>query len=624
MSDMPITSGDTRPLTRGEIELAKKLFGNSMNYEDVRIQNGKETIGWQVSSYIGNKCGAKDTCCRAQTISSTMYMPTDQYRDDYSKGNEEDRSLFVHEMTHVWQFQNLQVRAGAKTIEDVFKAGCYDDVYKYKIDPKKDLGEYNVEQQACIMERYYWYLQREGTPIEAPKPMTPEDYEKSLFGGIRLKAMAQAYRKNPEDPTIAQLQKDGLIRFDADGSAHYTQAYADKHNVSAREYIAQRKQEDYELLQVMASFRQDPNYLDQSSAVKTAVVIAGVIAPTVVVPVVLIGTAAVKTYEAASIAIDTYGIWAQTDAMIDDMTAPRKHMNTDQPQLSNYVQCLMSNARFSHHMRTDLMKGNIEKTGDGRIANMRDIDFSIPENRAEFLRMIDTELPRQQRIRDDNSSIMPRWIRSGNSVQLEAMANADIKMLENAKRELAMFDREMAVYNQNKAQFGEVFDLHKKAAMDMTQKLGANPDAATVRSAVTQFLKDEEQVRAKAQALPDNAQRQQLLRECDVNTASGNFSLASAAETPQEAVAAMERAKDYMQRAGLDPAQEASYKAFGTTKAEFEQRLDIYKAQTALPMPQLEQKGYLSAQFGGAGEGQPVPAAPAPNAAQPQRLQAAR
>ncbi|MEZ0261190.1 MAG: hypothetical protein ACAH80_09280, partial [Alphaproteobacteria bacterium] len=80
-------SGDSRPLTRGEIELAKKLFGDSINYEDVRIQNGKDTPLWKASSYIGDKCGANNTCCRAQTVGSTIYMPADQFRDDYSKGD---------------------------------------------------------------------------------------------------------------------------------------------------------------------------------------------------------------------------------------------------------------------------------------------------------------------------------------------------------------------------------------------------------------------------------------------------------------------------------------------------------------------------------------------------------
>lgn len=621
MGDTP--SGSSRPLTRGEIEIARKLFGDSMNYEDVRIQNGKDTPLWKASSYIGELCGAENTCCRAQTVGSTIYMPADQYREDYSKGDGRDRSLFVHEMTHAWQFQNMQMRAGVKTLTDAISLGCYDDVYKYKLDPKKDLGDYNVEQQACIMEELYAYNERRGKPIEPPAPQTPESLEHHWFYATRLKLLTAANKANPNDPTVQQWLKEGSIRFDDQGTAHFTQAFADKKNEENKDYVADRQKADRDLLQVTANFRNDPAYLDQTTDAKILAVAAAVVCPSIVVPVVVVGTAAVKVHEAASIAIDTYGIWAQTDAMVDSMTAPRKFMSTDTPRLANYVQCLTSSARFSHHMRAGAMQGTVEKNSCGRITNLKDIDFSIPANRAEFNRMLDIEIANQKKIIDDNSSIWPRWIRSGDSVMKEASAQADLKMLEGAKRELGMYDREVAAYNRDKAAFDAVFALHKGAAETLAKNLAERQDAATVRSAVTQFLHDENRVREKALELPDTARRQQLLRECDINAASGHYSLASAAETPHLAMAAMQQAREFMQKAGLDPAKEESYKAFGTTKEEFERRAEAYRQQAAEPAKAATcpgQKGYLSGQFANIDS---APAVLAPAAAvQQQRIAA--
>ncbi|MEZ0260348.1 MAG: hypothetical protein ACAH80_05020, partial [Alphaproteobacteria bacterium] len=519
----------------------------------------------------------------------------------YSKGDSRDRSLFVHEMTHAWQFQNMQVKAGVKTLTDAVTLRSYDDVYKYKLDPKKDLGDYNVEQQACIMEELYAYNERRGQPIEAPKPVTPEELEQQWYYATRLKLLAAANKANPNDPTVQQWLKDGSISFDAEGKAHFTQAYADKRNEDNKNYVAEQEKSDRELLQVTANFRYNPAYLDTTAEVKVAAACVALVFP-VVVPYVLIGTAAVKVHEAADIAIGTYGIYAENDARVDAMTAPRKHARSDAPQLSNYTQCLLSNARFSHHMQAGQMKGAVEKNSDGRITNMKDIDFSLPENRAEFNRMLDIEIANQKKIIDANSSILPRWIRSDNSVLKQESARADLKMLEGAKRELQMFDREVATYKRNQAEYETVFTLHRTAATDLAKNLANNQNAATVRTAVTQFLHDENTVREKALSLPDGAQRQQLLRECDINAASGHYSLASAAETPQQALAAMQQARESMQKAGLDPASEDSYKAFGTTKEEFERRAEAYKQQAAEPAKPATcpgQKGYLSGQFAG-------------------------
>jgi hypothetical protein len=247
---MPVEKGNCRTLTFGEEQFARTIFGNSINYNDVRVHNGTS------NSFQGSSTTV--------TPNGELYC-ADNYCDDFSKVS---RSHFIHEMTHVWQYQatpmSPRMAAAATWIGSGFD---YGEAYKFTLDPKKDLYDYNLEQQAEIMEAYLDYKERQGRPPAAFTPATAEDLEKGFFGRAMLANLTQLHQKDPNNPVVKKYLDDKTIAFDKDGVAHYTEEHAKKTN-ETREKDFQKDQEDQKkrdevLLKVMDKFIKDPSYKDE-------------------------------------------------------------------------------------------------------------------------------------------------------------------------------------------------------------------------------------------------------------------------------------------------------------------------------------------------------------------------
>lgn len=130
-----------RPLTKGEVALAKSVFGDAIDYDRVTITEGK-FIGFQPHG-------------TAMAPEGNLYM-YGCYRDDYSTGDVYTQGHFIHEMTHVWQFQNKVLRPITAAIELNFTYKFnYMAAYHYTLDGQKDLLAYNMEQQASIVQDYF-------------------------------------------------------------------------------------------------------------------------------------------------------------------------------------------------------------------------------------------------------------------------------------------------------------------------------------------------------------------------------------------------------------------------------------------------------------------------------------
>lgn len=139
-----------RNLTQGEIALAKQVYGDSLNYGTIFIHQGKYPLSiWLQSS---------DTI---MAPNGEIYADGNSYRDDYSLGSsiyaQVNKATFIHELMHVWQYQNkvygdLRGRAFYELITHSFD---YSSTYSFMLDKNKDLLDYNMEQQASIMEMYY-------------------------------------------------------------------------------------------------------------------------------------------------------------------------------------------------------------------------------------------------------------------------------------------------------------------------------------------------------------------------------------------------------------------------------------------------------------------------------------
>lgn len=137
-----------RTLTPGEIDLAKRVFKDSIDYGKVKIHNKKYLL------FQPDESG--------MTPNGEMYLVGEQtYRDDYSASRASLRALFIHEMVHVWQYQLKVLSPVAAAIkESILNFFDYDKAYEYELKTGKDLLNYRIEQQAQTIEDFYlWYME---------------------------------------------------------------------------------------------------------------------------------------------------------------------------------------------------------------------------------------------------------------------------------------------------------------------------------------------------------------------------------------------------------------------------------------------------------------------------------
>jgi len=133
----------SRALTSGEIQLAKKVFKGSINYTLVKVHDEKYAFFQPDNS--------------GMTPNGEIHVQG-IYKADYSVATKSLQSFFIHEMTHVWQYQRGILTLGvigSAILEIIGQAGDYDAAYPYVLDTKKDLTDYNLEQQASIVEDYF-------------------------------------------------------------------------------------------------------------------------------------------------------------------------------------------------------------------------------------------------------------------------------------------------------------------------------------------------------------------------------------------------------------------------------------------------------------------------------------
>lgn len=148
--------GVRRKLTAGEIQMCQLVFKNSIDYSKVLINIG---------GYIHNKTG------NAMTLAGEIILPKEAYQrvPDFSMAVGEDKHWFIHEMTHVWQYQ-LGAPNGWFGIKHLCNGGYTSQVnsvdsgknelkaYDTDLlgrDYNKKFNDFNFEQQGRIIE--FWF-----------------------------------------------------------------------------------------------------------------------------------------------------------------------------------------------------------------------------------------------------------------------------------------------------------------------------------------------------------------------------------------------------------------------------------------------------------------------------------
>jgi hypothetical protein len=135
-----------RKLTPGEIALARAAFGDKIDYKRVTLCDGP---GMEPLAHMAFARGNP-----AITVESAVYFKQD-YCPDFAAAALKGKKSFIHEMTHVWQYQKLGLPAFALRYgaELVRARGKPNDMYKYEEGKTKFTGAM-LEAQADMVGDY--------------------------------------------------------------------------------------------------------------------------------------------------------------------------------------------------------------------------------------------------------------------------------------------------------------------------------------------------------------------------------------------------------------------------------------------------------------------------------------
>ena len=127
-----------RGLTQSEVEIAQQVFGNLINYAQVKIFN-IPYLPWQPANIFIAPNGNLFAC---QTSFSA----------DYSKCSMALQGVFIHELAHILQYQqqtNVVLKGAILQLGYYLSFKKYNP-YCYQFIQGKAFEDYNIEQQGDI------------------------------------------------------------------------------------------------------------------------------------------------------------------------------------------------------------------------------------------------------------------------------------------------------------------------------------------------------------------------------------------------------------------------------------------------------------------------------------------
>ena len=139
-----------RFLTSGEIELARPLFGDALDYAAVELVEGK---WWPLHP---------PRTAMAPMGSIYFHPNGGGWSDDIAGEPLHRQGFFIHELTHVWQTQ----AKGRWYLPLMRHPFCR---YRYELVPGRPFNRYGIEQQAEIV-RHVFLAQHGAALASAPPP----------------------------------------------------------------------------------------------------------------------------------------------------------------------------------------------------------------------------------------------------------------------------------------------------------------------------------------------------------------------------------------------------------------------------------------------------------------------
>lgn len=144
----------SRKLNKSEIEFARQVFEDKLPYKKVHL----------ASYYLPGNQGVAVTLASVASLvpvralrSYTIYFGPEVFNDGADRPDV--GATFIHELTHVWQGHHRRV-AWEYMVESmiaqghaIIKEGDRNKAYEYK--PGEPWDDYNVEQQALLVQDWY-------------------------------------------------------------------------------------------------------------------------------------------------------------------------------------------------------------------------------------------------------------------------------------------------------------------------------------------------------------------------------------------------------------------------------------------------------------------------------------
>lgn len=172
-----------RILTASEIKMAQLIFKDAIDYTRVKIHRGK-------------LFGLPDRSRNAIAPLGEIYFPSDVYDEtpDFSKSTSTRKVWFIHEMTHVWQYQqgmNIILRGLITAITGGYiQQRCY----QYSPTQHQYLQQYHFEQQAEIISHYF-----DAEYLNIQEHNRPDLYEKHQRDKVLLAKILQQFLQQPKN-----------------------------------------------------------------------------------------------------------------------------------------------------------------------------------------------------------------------------------------------------------------------------------------------------------------------------------------------------------------------------------------------------------------------------------------
>ena len=141
---------DGRPLTTGEIELGRSIFGDAIDYDQVKLVRLK----WWPFQPRG--------IVMAPTGNIHFHPDSHLWSEDFSNERLSLQGLFIHEMTHVWQAQTR----GRFYLVLMRHPFCR---YTYQLEQGRPFDRYGLEQQAELV-RHRFMADRGVAVAHLPEP----------------------------------------------------------------------------------------------------------------------------------------------------------------------------------------------------------------------------------------------------------------------------------------------------------------------------------------------------------------------------------------------------------------------------------------------------------------------